>query len=316
NVAVGSGVFVCVEVSESGGDRLAAGAGREEIFVAGFTDGAMAFAPTLGTWENDAVNERPSRVTIRLLPPSDSRCSGIGAAGYVVTPRGEDKEFSFIIAEDDDLSVGLTSADDRMTEGVAAATATVTVELDRRLYAGESAEVVLDLSSSTGAALPDGDAMTKDDFVVTAAGTGVTGEGLDDDRLTLVFTGDDSATVQTATLTFTPTDRDDGDTTEDTVTVALNTSNSAIRPGEAGLSGSPNSVNLTLEEQPGDHHEHRRHIDDSVGGGRCGLQGRGESRRCGVFGVHVDGESGAVLPADGESGGSGRRGCGLRAARQ
>ncbi|MCY4174623.1 MAG: putative Ig domain-containing protein, partial [Cyanobacteria bacterium MAG CAR3_bin_5] len=250
NVAVGSGVFVCVEVSESGHDRLKAGGGREGVFVAPFTDGGRFFPATLGAWDNDMTNKRPSRITIRLLPPSDSRCSSISADGYVVNPRGEDNTFSFVIADDDDLSVGLTSADDRMTEGVAAATAMVTVELGRRLYEGERAEVVLDLSSGTGAMLPDGDAMTKDDFVVTAAGTGVTGEGLDDDRLTLVFTGDDTDTVQTATLTFTPTDRDDGDSDDDTVTVALNTSNSAMRPGEAGLSGSPNSVNLTLEEPP------------------------------------------------------------------
>ncbi|MCY4332524.1 MAG: putative Ig domain-containing protein, partial [Cyanobacteria bacterium MAG CAR1_bin_15] len=250
NVAVGSGVFVCVEVSESGFDRLPAGGGREGIFQAPFTDGGLFFPATLGTWNNDAENKRPSRITIRLLPPSDSRCSGLGAAGYVVNPRGEDNTFSFVIAEDDDLSVGLTSADDRMTEGVAAATAEVTVELARRLYEGERAEVVLDLSSGTGAMLPDRDAMTKDDFVVTAAGTGVTGEGLDDDRLTLVFTGDDSATVQTATLTFTPTDRDDGDTADDTVTVAFNNSNSGYGPGGAGLSSSPASVDLTLEEPP------------------------------------------------------------------
>ncbi|WP_025781534.1 fibronectin type III domain-containing protein, partial [Candidatus Synechococcus spongiarum] len=226
NVAVGAGVFVCIEVSESGGDRLAAGAGREGIGIAGFSNGTMALAPTLGTWTNNTTNERPSRITIRLLPPTDSRCSVIGAAGYVVNPRGEDNTFSFIIADDDDLSVGLSSADATMIEGVGSQSASVTVTLGRRLYAGESAEVVLDLSSSTGAMLPDGDAMTKDDFVVTAAGTGVTGEDLDSSRLTLTFEGHDTDTVRTATLTFTPTDRDDGDTDDDTVTVALNTSNS------------------------------------------------------------------------------------------
>ncbi|MCY4332644.1 MAG: hypothetical protein OXC96_09150, partial [Cyanobacteria bacterium MAG CAR1_bin_15] len=244
--APSGGLSVCLAISESGGDRLAATS--EGVKTVTIASGSSTGTHSLPAWTNDSDSERPSRVTLRVLPPSDSNCSSTDS--YTVS--ADDDTVAFTILEDDDLNVAVTSADSAMIEGIATETATVTVTLARRLYAGETATVHLDLSTTTGASLPDGDGMTEDDFAVTAAGTGVTASGLDDSGPILVFTGHDTNTVRTATLTFTPTaGRSDGDTAEDTVTVSFDGNNSFIRPGDiAALTGPPANVDLTLEEPP------------------------------------------------------------------
>ena len=100
-----------------------------------------------------------------------------------------------------------------MTEGLAAHTATLTVELSRRLYEGEVIVVPLTLATSTGARLPgsvDGSTVANHDFTVAASGTrsgqsGVTiANAGDGQRRRLTFTGDNTDTVQTATVTLAP----------------------------------------------------------------------------------------------------------------
>jgi len=136
------GLSVCLSISESGGDRLAATSeGVKTVTIAANT---RAGTHTVPAWTNDTTSERPSRVTLTLLPPSDSDCSSTDS--YTVS--ADDDDLTFTIVEDDDLTVGITSADDAMTEGLAAERATVRVALARRLYAGETATVVLALSRS------------------------------------------------------------------------------------------------------------------------------------------------------------------------
>ena len=117
----------------------------------------------------------------------------------------------------------------RLTEGDASDTATLTVSLDRRLYAGETIGVPIALTTSTGARLPgsvDGSNVANHDFTVAAAaGTGHTGVTLANALSAnprVVFTGHGSNTVQTATVTLTPVaSRDDGDATDETITATL-----------------------------------------------------------------------------------------------
>ena len=114
------------------------------------------------------------------------------------------------ILDDEDTTVSLTSTDMTMTEGDASDTATLTVSLDRRLYAGETIGVPIALVTTTGARLPGStDSGTANhDFTVAAVAasmhSGVTLANALTANPRVVFTGHDTNTVQTATVTLTP----------------------------------------------------------------------------------------------------------------
>ena len=163
-----------------------------------------------------------------------------------------------LIQDDEDTTVSLTSSDMTMTEGDASDTATLTVSLSRRLYAGETIGVPIALASTTGARLPgsvDGGSTANHDFTVgAAAGSGHSGVTLAN-ALTanprVVFTGHDTNTVQTATVTLTPVaNRDDGDAAHETITATLTSPGSLDTTVSGGVTahGTNNAATLTLED--------------------------------------------------------------------
>ncbi len=216
---------VCVRVTESGGDRVTSGnEGIQTVNMpSSLTNGSGTH--TL-TWTDTMADDPDSSVTVEAVAPSTVGCSVANDAYTVSSSDASDK---LLIQDDEDTTVELTSSDPTMTEGDASDTATLTVSLDRRLYAGETIGVPIALASTTGARMPgsvDGSTVANHDFEVTAAaGTGHTGVTLEN-ALTanprLIFTGHDSNTVQTATVTLTPVaNRDDGDMAHETITATL-----------------------------------------------------------------------------------------------
>ena len=149
------------------------------------------------------------------MAPGTAGCSGAGS--YTVsTDNPSDK---ILIQDDESTTVSLTSSDPTMSEGDASNPATLTVTLSRRLYAGEIIAAPIVLATSTGARLPN---HATPDFTVSASGTGVSLVNATGTTPRVVFTGHDSNTVQTATVTLTPVaNRNDGDAMHETITAEL-----------------------------------------------------------------------------------------------
>ena len=254
NQPLPSALTVCVRVTESGGDRVASGSeGIQTVNMpSSVTNGSGTH--TL-TWTNTAADDQDSSVTVEAVAPSTVGCS---AANDSYTVSSSDASDKLLIQDDEDTTVELTASDPTMTEGDASDTAVLTVSLDRRLYAGETIGVPIALATSTGARLPgsvDGGSTANHDFTVAAAAasmhSGVTLVNALTANPRVVFTGHDSNTVQTATVTLTPVaSRDDPDAAHETITATL------TRPGEVDttVSGgvtahsSNNAVTLTLED--------------------------------------------------------------------
>ena len=247
---------VCVRVTESGGDRVASG--NEGIKTVSLTSSGMTNGSgthTL-TWTNTATDDQDSSVTVEVLAPNTASCSATNGSYTVSSSDASDK---LLIQDDEDTTVELTSTDVTMTEGDASDTATLTVELSRQLYAGETIGVPIALASTTGARLPgsvDGGSTANHDFEVTAAaGSGHSGVTLAADAPAatprLVFTGHDSNTVQTATVTLTPVaNRDDPDATDETITATLTSLGLLDTTVSGGVTehSSNNAATLTLED--------------------------------------------------------------------
>ncbi len=213
DAALTADLSVCLNVEETGGSRLdSTSTGVQTVTI---LTGATQIPHTV-PWTDDAVDGADSFVTVSVLHTSHSSCSNTGYAPSITNPSA-----SIFVQDDEQTVVSLTSTDPVMGEGDASNTATATVMLSRRLSAGEILEVPLSLTTTTGARLPDD---ASPDFAVTAAGTGVTASGLDSVAPTVVFTGHDTDTVQSAMVTFTPAaGSDDGDTTHEFIVVALAT---------------------------------------------------------------------------------------------
>ena len=213
DAALTADLSVCLNVEETGGPRLdSTSTGVQTVTI---LTGQTQISHTV-LWTDDAVDGADSFVTVSVLHTSHSSCSSTGYAPSITNPSA-----SIFVQDDEQTVVSLTSTDTVMGEGDASNTATATVMLSRRLSAGEILEVPLSLTTTTGARLPDD---ASPDFAVTAAGMGVTASGLDSVAPTVVFTGHDTDTVQSATVTFTPAaGSDDGDTTHEAIVVALAT---------------------------------------------------------------------------------------------
>ena len=124
------------------------------------------------------------------------------------------------IRDDEPTEVTLSAAGPLViTERVPAHTARMTLSLSRDLEPDEVAVVPLSLSSVTGAALT-GSTPASRDFVLSASGAGVVLSDQHTATPKVTFTGA-AGVQQTATLTVTPTSRDDGDTDLDRVKFTL-----------------------------------------------------------------------------------------------
>ena len=220
-----SALTVCVRVTESGGDRVASGSeGIQTVSMpSSLTNGSGTH--TL-TWTNTAADDRDSSLLVEAVAPNTVGCSATNGSYTVSSSEASDK---LLIQDDEDTTVSLTSTDMTMTEGDASDTAVLTVSLDRRLYAGETIGVPIALATTTMARLPGsvgGSNVANHDFEVTAAAasmhSGVTLANALSANPRVVFTGHDSNTVQTATVTLTPVaNRDDGDAAHETITATL-----------------------------------------------------------------------------------------------
>ena len=246
-----STLTVCLQVTETGGDLVAAaaeGIRTAMLTSSGNTNGAGIY--TL-TWAGDTDDEQNSVVTATLVAPETVGCSAANGSYTVSSAMASDAVF---IEDDDATTVELTSSDTSMAEGDASNTATLTFTLGRRLHAGEVLVVPFTLATSTGARLP-GNATP--DFAVTAAGTGVTIARPNTATPSVTFTGHGTDTVRTATVTLTPVDsRDDGDTAREEITATLatnsvlgSTSGTGTTVGGGAMRHATNfAVDLTLED--------------------------------------------------------------------
>ena len=250
-----SALTVCVRVTESGGDRVASGnEGIQTVNMpgSGLTNGSGTH--TL-RWTNTAADDQDSSVTVEVVAPNTASCTATADSYTVSSGDASDK---LLIQDDEDTTVSLTSTDVTMTEGDASDTATLTVSLSRRLYAGETIGVPIALASATGARLPgsvDGGSTANHDFTVAAAAagthTGVTLASALTANPRVVFTGHDTNTVQTATVTLTPVaSRDDPDAAHETITATLSSLGLLDTTVSGGVTahGTNNAATLTLAD--------------------------------------------------------------------
>ena len=238
---------VCVRVSEQGGNRVTSGRGIQTatLLASGTSNGSGTYTVN---WTDTAADDPDSTVIVRVVPPEEAGCSATDGS-YAVS--GDDPLDTILIQDDEDTTVSLTSTDMTMTEGDASDTATLTVSLSRRLYGGETIGVPIALASTTGARLPGS---ANHDFTVAAeAGSGHSGVTLASASTAnprVVFTGHDSNTVQTATVTLTPVaNRDDDDAAHETITATL-TSLGLLDTTVSGVTAhaTNNAATLTLAD--------------------------------------------------------------------
>ena len=244
---------VCVRVTESGGDRVTMG--DEGIHTVNMPASALNGSGTHTlTWTNTAADDRDSHVTVEVVAPNTGGCSAAAGSYTVSSSDGSDK---LLIQDDEDTTVSLTGTDPIMTEGDATDTAVLTVSLDRRLHAGETIGVPIALTTGTGARLPgstDSGTANHDFTVAAAAGSGHSGVTLANASTAnprVIFTGHDTNTVQTATVTFTPVaNRDDPDTTHETITATLDSLGLLDTTVSGGVTAhaTDNAATLTLED--------------------------------------------------------------------
>ena len=227
-----SALTVCVRVAESGGDRVASG--DEGIQTVSLTSSGQTNGSGTHTlrWTDTPADDPDSKVTVEVIAPNTNGCSAASGSYAVSTADDAPASGKLLIKDGEQTTVELTSSDPTMIEGIAAHTATLTVSLSRQLYAGEVIAVPIMLASSTGARLPGSvnGSTANHDFTVAASGTEVTLANALTANPRLVFTGHDTNTVQTATVTLTPVaGRSDGDSTPETITATL------IQLGATGL---------------------------------------------------------------------------------
>ncbi len=240
---VPTALTICINVTEEGVDRVVAGSkGARTLNIPG---GNRTVVHTIG-WTDTPDDDINSLLTLEVVAPSDSSCS---QTGYTVSATaGSD---TALIEDDEATLVTLTaSSDSVMTEGDASDVAQVTVMLSRRLFDGEIVVVPMSLFTQTGARRPG---ESEAGFTVTAAGTSVAGAGLDTVESSLTFTGGDSITVQTATVTFTPNaGHDDDDNDHELISLAINaallTGTGATNVGGGAARGTPHTALLTIND--------------------------------------------------------------------
>ncbi len=236
---------VCVRVAESGDtDRVtSANEGVKTVsFLAGVQTGSIDVA-----WTDTAADDLDSVITVTAVPSSTAGCSS--SDEYTVSGTFGADEVR--ITDDEVTTLSLASSDREMGEGDAANTAVITVSLGRGLISGESVVAPVALATSTGARLP-GDATP--DFAVTATGTGVALSNQTTATPRLTFTGSDSNTVQTATVTLTPVaNLDDGDATDEMITATLSLlagtgSGTVVTGGGVQVTQASSIVSLSIKD--------------------------------------------------------------------
>ena len=244
HTAPAADMTVCVNVVESGDvDRVAsADEGIKTVsFLAGVQSGSIDVA-----WMDNAADDLDSVITVTAVVSSTAGCSSSDA--YTVSgTTGSEK---VRITDDEATTVSLASTDMELGEGDTSNTAVMTVTLGRGLIAGESLVARITLATSTGARLPG---HATPDFEVTATGTGVALSNQTSATPLLTFTGSDSNTVQTATVTLTPIATDDGDAVDEELTATLSLvtgtgSGTVVTGGGAEVVSASSVVTLSIDD--------------------------------------------------------------------
>ena len=193
------------EYSLSDSDCEEAGGGSSTVSVSdGFSTGLKVLFLC-----GDDVDEPDETVTLEFGTLPDGWIAG-AVSELVVT-----------VTDDDATVVSVSASDSVLTEQDASDTASFEVSLGRRLRAGENLHVPLewDYDADHGLVALPGD--TDPMFSVAVSGTGVAGLSLDSEFFRVRFTGDDTNTVQTATVTVTPTNSGDDDADDGVVVASL-----------------------------------------------------------------------------------------------
>ena len=236
---------VRVDVSSSGDvDRVAsADEGIKTVsFLAGVQSGSIDVA-----WTDTNADDLDSVITVTAVVSSTAGCSSTDT--YTVSSaHGSDK---VRITDDEVTGVSLASTDMELGEGDTSNTAVMTVSLGRALISGESVVARITLATSTGARLPG---HATPDFAVTATGTGVVLSNQTSATPLLTFTGSDSNTVQTATVTLTPiATSDDGDSADEELTATLSLltgtgSGTVVTGGGVEIEQASSVVTLSIDD--------------------------------------------------------------------
>ncbi len=202
----------------------ASGTATSGADYAAVTAGALTFAPgetskTVDvTLTGDVDDEPDETVVLRLSAPVNAVFAG----------KATTVDVTASITDDDATGVSLSaSGATRLAEGDATTSVSLALELGRDLKPGEIAEIPLGVTSATGVAITAA-APANRDYILTAAGTGVTVTGADTAAPKIKFTGG-AATERSATIQLTATARDDNDAQHETLSVALgNLADSAL----------------------------------------------------------------------------------------
>ena len=161
--------------------------------------------------EDDATDELHGSVSAAIEADDTS---------YLVASAPDDAKTVIVLDDDPTVVVLTTTIDNTLTEGNPEDSAQVYISLSRKLNVGETVTVPLQLTSTTGVALPGA---VNSDIELMVAGIGVTASATNSATPSIRFTGHSTRTVQTATMTVMPTSRMDNDTSEDSIVVSLGT---------------------------------------------------------------------------------------------
>ena len=190
--------------------------------------------------ENDATDELQGTVSVAIEADDTA---------YLVASAPDDAKTVIVLDDDPTAVVLTTTSDNTLTEGNPEDSTNVYISLSRKLNVGETVTVPLQLTSTTGVALP-GAANSEIELMV--AGYGVTASATNSATPSIRFTGHSTKTVQTATMTVMPTSRTDNDTSEDTIVVSFETPTATglddIRPSAVGTSHSSRVI-LQVNDQ-------------------------------------------------------------------
>ena len=190
--------------------------------------------------ENDATDELQGTVSVAIEADDTA---------YLVASAPDDAKTVIVLDDDPTAVVLTTTSDNTLTEGNPEDSANVYISLSRKLNVGETVTVPLQLTSTTGVALPGA---TNSEIELMVAGYGVTASATNSATPSIRFTGHSTKTVQTATMTVMPTSRTDNDTSEDTIVVSLGTPTATglddIRPSAVGTSHSSRVI-LQVNDQ-------------------------------------------------------------------
>ena len=190
--------------------------------------------------EDDATDELQGTVSVAIEADDTA---------YLVASAPDDAKTVIVLDDDPTAVVLTTTSDNTLTEGNPEDSANVYISLSRKLNVGETVTVPLQLTSTTGVALP-GAANSEIELMV--AGYGVSASATNSATPSIRFTGHSTKTVQTATMTVMPTSRTDNDTSEDTIVVSFETPTATglddIRPSAVGTSHSSRVI-LQVNDQ-------------------------------------------------------------------